>query len=709
MTFVNASLLAGAALIAVPIVLHLIMRRKPRQVEFPALRFVAQRQETNQRRLRLRHLLLLLLRAMAILLLALALARPSVKMAGSFGSQEAPVAVALVFDTAPHMEYRAANQTRLEAAGEMALWLLRQLPSGSRIAVLDARGGPAAFEVDLGSARERVRRLQTTAAARPLPGVIEEAVRLLGTSELPNRELYVFSDLSRGSWTRQSASRLGDAASDVPDLAAYVIDVGVAQPENFGLGEPRLSDEVLSRGGTLRVQTSLRRLGPAGERRVELLLLDPEGNEQPRDQEAVRVEADGSQSVEFRLGGLEEGTHQGVVRLARGDALAADDVRYFTVDVQRPWPILVAAPDPPERYALYLAEALAPTIYRKRGQARFDPRVVALDRLAEQSLDRYAAVLLLDPTPLGPATWKRLADYTAEGHGLGVFLGRNATDIESFNAEQPQSLLPAPLLRQARRPDGDTHLAPGSYQHPLLAPMRSMAGDIPWEAFPVFRYWQLGGVNPGGSVVIPLSDGAPFLLERAVGEGRVLAATSPVSDRPDNRAWNLLPVGDAWPFVILANQAASYLAGATEQQLNYTAGQTVTLRLDRADARARYLVRSPDDLTFPVAADLKRGVLTVTATDQAGNYTVEAGGRTGVRRGFSVNLAARQTVLRRVDEDALKQVFGPLEFRLARDRKQLEGKQRQARVGRELFAPLVILLVIVLAGEHLLANRFYRE
>ena len=66
MTFVNASLIFGSALIAVPIILHLIMRRKPVRLEFPALRFIRQRHDTNQRRLRLRHLLLLLLRMAAI-------------------------------------------------------------------------------------------------------------------------------------------------------------------------------------------------------------------------------------------------------------------------------------------------------------------------------------------------------------------------------------------------------------------------------------------------------------------------------------------------------------------------------------------------------------------------------------------------------------------------------------------------------------------
>ena len=73
MTFVNFTLLAGTVLIAVPIVLHLIMRRKPTLLEFPALRFIQQRADMNRRRLRLRHLLLLLLRAGVIALLVVAL------------------------------------------------------------------------------------------------------------------------------------------------------------------------------------------------------------------------------------------------------------------------------------------------------------------------------------------------------------------------------------------------------------------------------------------------------------------------------------------------------------------------------------------------------------------------------------------------------------------------------------------------------------
>ena len=91
MTFINPLLLAGTALVAIPIVLHLIMRRKPRHLEFPALRFLLRRHDTNQRRLRLRHLLLLLLRAAAVALLAMALARPSLNLSGVLAAATDPL------------------------------------------------------------------------------------------------------------------------------------------------------------------------------------------------------------------------------------------------------------------------------------------------------------------------------------------------------------------------------------------------------------------------------------------------------------------------------------------------------------------------------------------------------------------------------------------------------------------------------------------
>jgi len=52
MGFLHVLLLGGTLLAAAPVILHLVMRQQPKLLEFPALRFIRQRRESNRRRLR---------------------------------------------------------------------------------------------------------------------------------------------------------------------------------------------------------------------------------------------------------------------------------------------------------------------------------------------------------------------------------------------------------------------------------------------------------------------------------------------------------------------------------------------------------------------------------------------------------------------------------------------------------------------------------
>ena len=340
MAFVNFSLLLGGTLLAIPIVLHLVMRQQPKQLVFPALRFIKQRQDANRRQLQLRHWLLLFLRCLAIALLAVALARPSVPslalgdwiltglvaavlllvgllallalfqrrgrwVAGGFGlatlalaillavmlsrvlgrqetksigNEQAPVAAVLAFDTSPRMQYLWQNQTRLDKAREIAQWLVRQLPGDSEMAVLDSRPGGAAFAVDLAAAQRSVERLETTGVPLPLVEVAERAIKLTQASQKPRKEVYLFSDLSRAGWTGQSPAILQQRLRESPDVLLYVIDVGVDQPQNTMLGVPVMASDVLPKSDDLELVTKVECLGAGGTQTVELYLeeADPE-------------------------------------------------------------------------------------------------------------------------------------------------------------------------------------------------------------------------------------------------------------------------------------------------------------------------------------------------------------------------------------------------------------------------------------------------
>ena len=75
------SLIAGLAVVTVPILLHLFGQRQPQLIDFPALKFVRQTTREQSSSWQLRHILLLMLRVLLLALLALALARPRVHSA----------------------------------------------------------------------------------------------------------------------------------------------------------------------------------------------------------------------------------------------------------------------------------------------------------------------------------------------------------------------------------------------------------------------------------------------------------------------------------------------------------------------------------------------------------------------------------------------------------------------------------------------------
>src|SRR5438105_912942 len=138
MTFIHPLLLGGLIFVGVPVLLHLLMRQKPKHLLFPAVRFLLQRRRTNQRKLQLRHLLLLALRMLLLVCICLALARPKVfsdRLNGLSGDR--PVAAVFIFDTSPSMDYKSGGKSRLDEAKRRGQELLDDFPEGSRVAVLD--------------------------------------------------------------------------------------------------------------------------------------------------------------------------------------------------------------------------------------------------------------------------------------------------------------------------------------------------------------------------------------------------------------------------------------------------------------------------------------------------------------------------------------------------------------------------------------------
>ena len=711
LSFLTPMLLAGTALVAVPVVLHLIMRRKPVKHDFPALRFLTERAVANRRRLRLNHLLLLLLRMAALALLALALARPTLRGAGWLADAEGPVAAVFVFDTAPRMLLREANRTRLAQAAEMARVLFAKLPATSKVAVLDTSGGAAAFSPTVAAANARVERLAAATPGTTLAGAMAEGLRLLETSQLARREMYVFTDCSRGAWAGTAPL---DVGTSHPDVSVLYVDVGARAQRNFALDSVELASDVIAAGAPVTLTVSAGRSGPDANRAIAVEMLSPQGGYVRRAIKPVAWKEGATTQVSFDVAGLEPGIRQGRVAIDGTDDLEADDVRSFTVEVGRPARVLVAAPAPPERAGRFLSQAIAPAALTKAGKARFDVSLVDVAKLDSTAWDDVAGIVLVDPPPLPPRTWDLLGQWVAGGHGLVVWLGPGAGDATRFNSDASRRVLGGSIVRVWRSPDGGNFLAPAALEHPVLAAFRRVGDAVPWQDFPVERHWEFAApavdATEDGDGAVPIAtfrNGLPAILEHRLGVGTVITITTPVSQAAnDPDAWNTLATGfEPWPFVMLANESLRYAVDTADDR-NIVAGRPAVLHVDRRDVPAAF-VRTPVGDEFPAVIDQARGTVTVTATQVPGNYVVRAGGEAGgFVKGFSANLDAAATDTRRLADDLVRTVVGPT-ARIARTQQELVRDVNLERVGAELSGWLLLLAAAVIAADWMVANRFY--
>jgi hypothetical protein len=637
------------------------------------------------------------------------------------GDQEAPVAAVLVVDTSPRMEYRHDNQTRLELARETADWLIRQFPADSEVAVIDSRSGSGAFAVDRAAAAKLIERVRPTGTPRPLPESITTAINLARQHEHTRKEVYVFTDLAQAAWRSSAGNDLAKLLTDNRNVLLYLIDVGAEKPRNFALGDLTLSSEVVPQGSELALEVEVRALGPGGNKTVEVQLEEPDPtlpiirDGQPvlpksvrRGSQEVKLAEGAAERVQFVLRKLDPGVHQGLVRILGEDGLALDDVRFFAVQVQEAWPVLVVAP--PDVATTYFVEAIAPREFRETGRARFACELIDQSRLAAQELGDYRAVALLDPLPMTPDVWTKLADYATEGGGVGIFLGHNAEPLAPFQDPAAIGVLGGKLTRKTRSA-GDLFIAPRSFDHPITAAFRQIETNVPWDRFPIHFHWNLDELAVDARTIIPYGNNKPALVEHRVGRGRVLTLTTPVSDPPRPKgyeAWNRLATGeDAWPYLMLVNETMLYLVGSGQTRLNLQAGEAAVLPNDEAEYPARYQLFTPLDQPQDLSA--RDGRLTIRFTDNPGAYRLRGQKAGPIVRGFAVNLSQETSDLARLPVSRLDEMLGKGRYQLARNKDEIDRAVGNDRVGSEFYPLLVTLVALVLGLEHVLGNRFYKK
>ena len=726
LTFLSPMVLLGLAALAVPIVIHLILRRKPRPMLFPAFRFLQQRRRTNQRKLQLRHLLLLALRLLLLAAFATALARPLLTGGPAELAGNPDLAVLFVIDSSPSMAYVHDGKSRLDLAREIASSIADSVPTASQIAVLDTGESGGQF-LPARDAKKLIANRRILPRNRPVTSALDEAFRLLEKSA-PNLPplLCILSDRSAASWDPEAASllpRLADLEERLKRKVKVVyFDLGVSEPHNIAItglalvtsGGAATPLEDLKLGASNReasqIQATVEITG--GSVNTEMLLyIDGVLHDQQTLQATVESGQQAKRTIRFKNMLLKGKEHSGEVRLRSADALEDDNIRYWTLQVSRRQ-VLVVTDDPLDAQDWKLAlEAL-------EGKLPVEVKIVRTGECpAVLAPEQYQAVCVLNVNRPSVTLWETLNRYVTAGGGLVLLPGAQC-DSASWNSDAAMAVTPARILRPRGVPNPGTFMTP-DYDHSMM--QRFKAWETPITAALVYRYWEVEPIANQSRVIATYSDNdRPAVVERSfdrrLARGRAILFTTLMYRRTDRdwRDWNNFleeSGGAGWIGLALPYLSVEYVLGARGEPTNFTLGEELRFPLPTVQRLSEYRLTGPQSAMGKIP-DLAQ-YLALPEINRPGNYQVSdlKGNLWSVP--FSVNLPPRETQLlqNRPTAEQMQEVLGPDSVTLWSDsvdiRKLVREKFGQAHEV-DLLPILMVLCLVFLAAENFLANRFYR-
>ncbi len=725
---------AGAGLVSVPIVIHILNRRRFKVVSWAAMEFLLRAMKKNRRRLRFEQLILLATRCAVLLLLGLALSRP-------LGCQNSSLAElagrrtglhVLVIGNGYSMAYEADRpgaRTHLDQAKIIAKALIRRLSSGGEsVAVVTASSPPREIIgspiYDLKSAEEAVDRIEQSWGATDEAGALslarDIALRDPGNG---NKSLCLIDDSTRVAWESHGdvMRQLGPELADLYKSGITHFNLGLPGQWNQAIVGLTPADSLVTSRFAANLVADVRGYGPAVTEpklvvKVDGAILAPG---------AVSVTATAAASPQtITANDLAGGIHVVSASLMSDDRLPVDDVRYRVIDVVSQLKVLIVEGERgvggQGSSGAFLDAALNPT---GSGGATGKPGgYVATERISDLELGNkvlgdYRCICLCGVGEIQETTAAQLEQYVRQGGTLMVFMGDPVT-AENYNATlYKHHLLAGPLTKRITvtgdEPPRRFDFNPHRPLNRLLADFQDQE-DTGMESAEIYSYWQMDLAAGSGAQrvlnFLPPDHSAnqpqdPAITVHALGAGQVVFyATS----ADPNAEWTTFMPHPAYPALMHMLLLGTTSSG--DSWMNVSVGN-------------RLLIPPPIQLTgIPVlrdAAQIEHPMELQTISDgksvfdgqavyvsqpleKPGIYSLSTGAEDYK---IAVNVpAATEADVRTIDDPELKKAMGDVDMQMLGD--SVPAQAELAQQGKDLGWGFMFVVFVLLGLECVMAMRF---
>ena len=601
--------LAGVLAVGIPLWVHLIRREQAVRLPFASLMFLRRIPIKSVSRKRLKYFLLLSMRMLVILLIALAFARPYFPwLQGPLTAGGSERFGVILLDNSMSMQYGDRWERALMAADEAIAGFragdeAQVVTFSSDFQILNL---PTSDKAALRAALEQVTPSASptsyTQAFRAAERIAEDAGRPLSVVMISD-----FQKSGLGTGTQVA----------LPTMADFrIVNVAEGPAPNWTVEGVRSRRTIYRARYPDRLVALLRGSGtPQMTKEVTFSLLGRQIGRQ-----AVGIPESGVATVTFDGFDVPVGQNPAQISISPADGLPADDTFYFTLERREANRVLFLREPGTEAELYYLRSALSaetdsPFLIEARSPA--DARSVPLRE--------YAMVILSNVRQLPGAVVTELREYVEQGGGLLITAGSNTSPALEM---QLQGLWPGKTLeKRVMTREGERLVLLGEFDrdHPVFRDLREVGNDS-LRSVEIYAYLRLeAGPESGSAVLLRYSNGDPALVEKSVGQGRVLLLGTSF----DN-VWSDFPLHPV--FVPLAHQIIRHAAQLGDEVPAYAIPSTVSLRQlargqgVRESSNRVWTVLGPDgNREIPLAGEAEQDFLTLR---RPGIYEVRQANRT---------------------------------------------------------------------------------
>jgi len=726
LSFLSPVLLYGMFAAAIPIIIHLLFRRRFLRVDWAPMRYLKLSIRKNRRRIRLEQLLLLLLRTFLIVLLFLFVARPVMlpQGLGAWLGGRSRTSQILILDDSLSMGFVNQGESAFQRAKELAVEILKTVGPKDRFTLVAASKpqSPVLREVEVTDRAETTRVIDALAVSETYAqwdAVLGSVDELVNSGTYPIREVVLMTDLRRAGWDQTVVEISNRWLSS--RVHVRIFDVGSDQTGNLAIEEFRQTDRVALVGTPTQFEAAVHNATTDDQEGLEATFTI---DGKPGLVRLPPIAAGTTVRIPLTATFQEAGTHHVLFSLP-GDDLPGDDRRWAVTQVVERLRLLLIDGEPSSDPLAGEVDFLALALSLGIGEAdAWQVEVTTDAEWAGASLGVPDLLVLANVAALTEQQARELTDLVEAGTGLMIFVG-DQLDPDNYNQllyKSGNGLLPAAL--ESISDDEINGLILEDATPSALDALRQLNPAV-LERIRIgksMRIVQPDNLAPSVRVLARWNNAAasPAVLDKAVGKGRVLLWTITA-----DRSWSDWPTKPS--YVLAVREAAKSIARSTADTRSLTAGTTIEHQLTPGEEVSSAVVEVPDGKE-PIAVviesresrvesqepeefsailsgsghstldtRLESKTLTFADTRRAGIYRMSwrDSKEREQRDVFAVNPDSRESELARIPAEELRNLFGNLEAEVVSAGVDLDSAiaVRGKEVWRTLAAGLLGLLV----------------